>query len=161
MQKISTLGGKVVSCTTDGFITNISNLEAKLLKVSTELPLFTAYKKIRDELSGDPSCLELKHEGTGLMSWTTRGQLSTDMNVKAITGLQTRGQDLSELSDLIYSDGHPGQTITFISESLRSAKDLIKQGGHVTMGYRDQNYRVHYDNKRRVTLLKNEIGEFR
>jgi hypothetical protein len=160
MHKISTMGGKVVSCTTDGFITNLSNLESELLKVSNALPLFTAYRTIRSHLSGDPTALELKHEGTGLMSWTTRGQLSVDMKIKAITGLQTRGQDLSEVSGLIYPDGQPGETITFISESLRSAKDLIKQGGHVTMGYRDQNYRVFYDNKRRVAE-KNEIGEFR
>jgi hypothetical protein len=94
------------------------------------------------------------------MSWTTRGQLSIDMKIKAITGLQTRGQDLSELSDLISSDGLLGKTITFISESLRSAKDLIKHGGHVTMIYRDQSYRVHYDNKRMVVNVKAKEGTF-
>jgi len=73
------------------------------------------------------------------------------MNLKAITGLQTKDQSLGEISNLISSEGPLGNTVNFISESLRSGKDLIKLGGHVTMGYRDQNYRVHYDNKRRVT----------
>ena len=75
------------------------------------------------------------------------------MNLKAITGLQTKDQSLVEISNLISPDvdGPLGNTVTFISESLRSPKDLIKHGGHVTMGYRDQTYRVNYDNKRRVT----------
>jgi hypothetical protein len=161
MHKISTQGGKIVSCTTDGFITDISDLESKLLKDSTSLPLLTAYQKTRQELSGKSTSLELKHEGTGLMAWTTRGQISENMKLKAITGLQTRDQNLSEVSELIYSDGHIGNTVTFISERLRSAKDLIKVGGHVTMVYRDQNYRVHYDNKRQVTNLINNLGGFR
>lgn len=151
MHAISNQGGKIVSCTTDGFITDLSDLESNLLNNSSSLPLLNVYQKTRAELSGKSESLELKHDGIGLMSWTTRGQLSTDMNLKAITGLQTKDLSLGEISNLISTEGPLGNTVSFISESLRSAKDLIKHGGHVTMGYRDQNYRVHYDNKRRVT----------
>jgi hypothetical protein len=61
------------------------------------MSLLKEYRKIRDILSGDPTGLELKHEGNNLMSWSTRGQLSVLMKVKAITGLQTRDLDLSEI----------------------------------------------------------------
>lgn len=41
-----------------------------------------------------------------------------------------------------------GKTISFASTSLRSALDVYKKGGHVTMGYRDQDFRVYYNNNR-------------
>jgi hypothetical protein len=63
---------------------------------SRQNTLLKEYRNMRELLSGDPTALELKHEGTNLMSWTTRGQLSVEMKVKAITGLQTADQGLSE-----------------------------------------------------------------
>lgn len=61
---IQELGGKVVSVTTDGFITNIESLEEKISKGF----LLNHYKKIRDVLSGDGQGLELKSEGFGIMA---------------------------------------------------------------------------------------------
>jgi hypothetical protein len=65
------------------------------------------------------------------------------MKVKAITGLQTADQGLSETWKLI-SEGSQvvGKTITFTTTSLRSATDIYKYGGHVTMVYRDQDFRL-------------------
>jgi hypothetical protein len=56
--------GKVVSVTTDGFITNINNLESKL---KGNL-LLTEFNKLREELSGDDTGLEIKNYGKGIIS---------------------------------------------------------------------------------------------
>jgi hypothetical protein len=51
---IDQLGGKVVSVTTDGFITNLPDLEKRLLRLHlSERPLFTRYCKLISELSGN------------------------------------------------------------------------------------------------------------
>lgn len=59
------LGGKVLSATTDGFITNIDNLEEKIVKGEREgvlkAPLLKTYSEIREVLSGDNRSLEKKH----------------------------------------------------------------------------------------------------
>lgn len=41
--------------------------------------------------------------------------------------------------------------IEYIQKSLRSALDIYKDGGHVTMVYRDQTFRLHYDNRRLIS----------
>lgn len=139
----------MVSVTTDGFITDIDELEKRILdapgisKSSKEITLLNEYRKMREVLSGDPSGLEIKGEGCSLMSWTTRGQLSVDMKIKAITGLQTKDQNLSETWALITEASQVlGKTVTFTSTNLRSATDIYKHGGHVTMEYRDQDFRL-------------------
>lgn len=43
-----------------------------------------------------------------------------------------------------------GKTIDFAGLSLRSAIDIYKKGGHVTMDYRDRDFRVLYNNNRIV-----------
>jgi hypothetical protein len=157
LHKVDTLKGKVVSVTTDGFITDLPDLETLLLEASdtpedttkSSLSLLKEYRETRKLLSGDASALECRHEGKKLMSWTTRGQLSVDMNLKAMTGLQTHGLDLAATWDLMSSSGL-GKTISFASTSLRSAIDIYKKGGHVTMSYRDQDFRVLYNNNRIV-----------
>jgi hypothetical protein len=69
LHNISKLGGKVVSVTTDGFLTNLPNLEEKLLQLpSDETPLFQLYRDLRLDLCGDPSALEIKHSGKGIIS---------------------------------------------------------------------------------------------
>jgi len=70
LYKVDLLGGKVVSVTTDGFITNIPDLEVKILALEKDenMSLIKEYRKIREELSGDPSALEVKHEGVGMIS---------------------------------------------------------------------------------------------
>lgn len=157
------LGGKVVSVTTDGFITDKKDLESLILGIAPQsgdalkLSLLKEYRKTRKLLSGEAESLELKHEGIGIMSWTTRGQLSVDMKIKAITGLQTRDLDLAETWGLM-SDSGLGKTVGFASTSLRSAIDLYKKGGHVTMDYRDRDFRILYNNNRIVVENSIEKG---
>ena len=58
------MGGKVVSVTTDGFITNVLDLESK---ISSGF-LLSEYKEIRNDLSGDSTGLEVKSFGCGVMA---------------------------------------------------------------------------------------------
>lgn len=89
LHNISKLKGKVVSVTTDGFITNIADLESKLLnlKEEEEIPLLTKYRSLRKDLGGCDA-LEVKKEGLGILSWTTRGQLGIGSSIKATTGFK-------------------------------------------------------------------------
>jgi hypothetical protein len=58
-----------VSVTTDGFITNIKDLELKLSKLKPSLtPLFNKYQEIRKVLSENSTSLELKNSGIGIIS---------------------------------------------------------------------------------------------
>ena len=144
LNSIHHIGGAVVSVTTDGFITDIENLESKLSKNY----LFASYKKIRLYLCNDDTALELKHEGVGILSWTTRGQLGFESKIIATTGLQhfyTKNDMVEVLVETFKSEG---KIIEYIQSRLRSPSDIYKKGGHVTMIYKDQNYRMHFDNKR-------------
>jgi len=40
------------------------------------------------------------------------------------------------------------KTVDFIEQRLRSALDIVKEGGHVTMTYSDKTFRLQYDNRR-------------
>ena len=40
------------------------------------------------------------------------------------------------------------KTIEYVQSSLRSASEIYKEGGNVTPKYRDQQFRMHYDNRR-------------
>ena len=66
--KIQLLNGDVVSCTTDGFITNIPDLENKIIaNFKMENSLLQSYRDIRSELSGDSSALEIKTHVNGII----------------------------------------------------------------------------------------------
>jgi hypothetical protein len=58
-----------VSVTTDGFITDIENLEEKILKKTQDkFSILKEFKEMREKLSGSDVGLELKHEGKGIIS---------------------------------------------------------------------------------------------
>lgn len=44
--------------------------------------------------------------------------------------------------------------VEYIQSSLRSAKDIYMYGGHVTKTYRDQVFRLVFDNRRLITVPK-------
>lgn len=63
------LGGKVVSVTTDGLITDLKDLEEKLLALPMDdTILLRKYRDIRLELSDKSDALEIKSEGIGIIS---------------------------------------------------------------------------------------------
>ena len=81
-----------------------------------------------------------------------------ESKILASTGFQNRMYaDKQELLSLLVENfkSEP-KTIEFIQSSLRSASEIYKHGGHVTMKYRDQLFRMHYDN-RRVLLWETTI----
>lgn len=82
--KIEKLGGKVISCTTDGFITNLGFETFNPENIGSITDLFiTSFNK----LVGKSEVWELAYEGIGLISWKTRGQLGLgDSKLSAITG---------------------------------------------------------------------------
>ena len=146
LHSIQRLGGLVVSVTTDGFITNIAELENK---ISTNT-LLTAYKNIRMDLSGDNTSLELKSCGKGIIAWSTRGQLGLGSKVIATTGFQHRAYASRELlqAGFLESIKSEYKTLGYIQSTLRTASDIYKKGGHVTMVYTDRQFRMHFDHRR-------------
>lgn len=173
LHNISKLGGKVVSVTTDGFITDIENLEEKLnqeekLERSLDCPeddkfegikkirgfiLLKEYQNIRNRLSANYQALEIKTQGKGIISWTTRGQLGIESQIKATTGFQSRTISKNDmLASFIDKMQSKEKYFEYIQTSLRSAKEIYKKGGHVTMTYKDQMFRLQYDNRRRIIV---------
>ena len=58
-----------MSVTTDGFICDIEDVENKILKLEERhTPLFRKYRVLREELSGNPTAIELKTEVKGILS---------------------------------------------------------------------------------------------
>ena len=144
LHSIQQLGGLVVSVTTDGFITNLSDFEQRM----EGNYLLKEYKEIRHKLSNDFTGLELKNFGKGILAWTTRGQLGFESKIIATTGFQHiyKKDDMWTTFSEIFASEH--KSIEFVQSRLRSASDIYKRGGHVTMVYKDQQFRMHYDQKR-------------
>lgn len=146
LHHISEINGKVISVTTDGFITDVAELEKLVCKDY----LFSEYKKIRKDLSGDDTGYEVKHEGKGIISWSTRGQLSKDANIKATTGFQSSNYTLKEL-EIMFKEALAGEkNLEYVQRSLRSAKEIFKYGGHVTATFTDHKFRLVFDNRRLI-----------
>lgn len=75
LHTIHKLGGRAISVTTDGFLTDIEDLEDKFLEYhkkngSYDLVLLPRYKELRNSLtdSKNDKALELKHSGKGIIS---------------------------------------------------------------------------------------------
>lgn len=146
LHSIQTLSGLVVSVTTDGFITNVKNLE---VLISGNF-LLSEFKLVRKELSGDDQGLELKSFGRGIMAWSTRGQLGFGSRIMATTGFQNKLYSDKEEMKEVFSQALKSEkkTIGFVQHRLRSATDIYKKGGHVISTYKDQIFRLHFDNRR-------------
>ena len=152
LHNVSLLGGKVVSVTTDGFITDLPNLENHLMKLKkNERPLLSLYRNLRHELSQSYTAIETKQDGRGIISWTTRGQLGIGSNIKATTGFQSKGYEKVELvSTFLNTLKNRDKYFEYTRTRLRSAKDIFSQGGHVTTILNDQTFRMLYDNRRQI-----------
>lgn len=156
MNFVADKGGDVISCTTDGFITNLQGLE-KLN--GYEVGVFSkVYSLARLRLSGKNELLELKHiENTGLISWSTRGQLGLEGKIRAMTGYQVTIQS-QELVEKVLDVMHGDKTLPFVQFSLRSAKDIYQKGGNVTAKLQEKVLNMKHDNRRNVTELS-ELNE--
>jgi hypothetical protein len=64
------MGGKITAVTTDGFVTDIPDLENAIISSPAFDPttsLLQKYRDIRTKLSGDPSALEVKTSVKGII----------------------------------------------------------------------------------------------
>jgi hypothetical protein len=99
-----------------------------------------------------------------MMSWTTRGQLSIDSGIAALTGLQRNAFNnishiASTVKDLFNSED---KTLEFISMRLRTASDILKKGGHVTSVLSDKSWSIIFDHKRKIILEEGDkIRDYR
>lgn len=157
MHNIHLIGGKIVSVTTDGFITDVEDLENKLLALKNDnLHCLYLYRDVRNLLTNfkdqlaDNRAWEIKNKETlGLLSWKTRGQLGfTNGGISAATGFQTRFYEKEFLIDEFSKNMKGTKVFEFIESSLRSASDIYKYGGNVIRKYRDKKFSIEYDNKR-------------
>jgi len=165
LHNIQKLEGKVVSVTTDGFITDIVDLEKKLLNLpSSTTNLLNMFRKGRKDLFGDPTGYEKKKEGVGISSWTTRGQFSTGgggNELVASTGFQRHLYSMEEMDKLLREGlKSDNKEVIYINKRLRSALDIYKRGGHVTVELKDQTFRLFFDNRRLIITTEKENGVF-
>lgn len=162
LHNLSKLNGRVVSVTTDGFICDVENLEdlllnSDLLKESDTI-LLRVYRDIRSKIVSNPSALELKNMGAGIISWSTRGQLGIESRIKATTGFQVMGLTKIELVNMfVQTLKSDVKNFEFIASNLRGAKEIYKKGGHVTMTYKDQFFSLNYDNRRVILISDNDV----
>lgn len=157
MNLVERRGGKIISCTTDGFITNLPGLDKDPTLLS---PMIAYFRHARKMLSGDDSLLELKTSSKGVATWCVRGQLglgktitNQETTMKAMTGFQSRSYKMSELQTLIKDTltQKPGeQKVPFISMSLSSGKDAYIYGDKVTPRFEERMFRLFFDNRRMI-----------
>jgi hypothetical protein len=171
LSNISHLNGRVVSTTTDGFITDVKDLEA-LLNSLGNTQCLNAYQRIRDVLTTstntdiedtpDNSALEIKTvETEGIITIKTRGQLGFDINgISATTGFQARNFDkkflIEEFTKMLTGD-NTNKTFDFIQSGLRNATNVYNDGGHVIRKYKDQKYSLNFDDKRCIIDTPSDV----
>jgi hypothetical protein len=169
MNNIENINGKIISVTTDGFITDIPDLENLLLnkidKGEWKGELLKQYRSWRSEITdgAKPEALEVKQSGPNMMSWTTRGQLSIDSGIAALTGLQRKSfNNLNHISYVVKElFNSNNKTLEYISTRLRTASDIFKKGGHVTSILADKSWSIIFDHKRRIILGGSDVTDYR
>lgn len=156
MNQLHEKGYKIISVTTDGFITDCPDT------TGFEKLLFSSiYSQARLNLCNDGSILECKYkERKGVISWSTRGQLGIDSKLKAATGFQVNSLNRDELVTLFEESFKNRQIIHYLQFSLRSAKDIFKYGGSVTGKYQEKDFKLVFDNRREISCIDNLSGDY-
>lgn len=165
MDFIDKKGFKILSCTTDGFITNFKNLNNLDSDSGCEAagPFTRAFIEARYKLKSVREILELKiTEPEGVLTWTTRGQLGRSSKLIAMTGFSQRGFTRDEIRRLVDTSLsiNRSRTIPFIAEYLDTAINLYKKGGPVSMKITERMFHVMYDNRRRLQINKETLKTF-
>jgi len=173
LQIVDKLGGQVCSITTDGFVSDIPDLEAKVLNYMKENniknSLLHLYINSRISLSGDPKAeaLEVKTSVRGLIQWTTRGQLSVnhtdkDLNnykipIAAMTGFQRRGFEQEEVVKLVTDSLKDNNQILFMQTRLTGALEDYKNKADVSMLASLRKFRTVFDSRREIIESENSL----
>lgn len=154
LHNINVLGGKVVSVTTDGFITDIKDLENVILNSKSKgisKTFLNLYRSTREYLCGNPEALEMKNSVRGLLSWCVRGQQSIDGKLSAVTGLQKRNvaSDSSELGKILKNVLLSGdRSMRYLQSRLRSGREIYETGYHVCEILQERDFNMFSDNRR-------------
>lgn len=157
LHNVSLLNGMVLSVTTDGFVSDIENLEEKLMTCKN-VTFLNMYRDIREKLSGQSTAFEVKTYVKGMIQWTTRGQLSLEnlegnynIPISAMTGYQ---KDSNHDSNVItvFDSLKSNNKIFFLEKRLTGALECYKEGSHVSMTTRQKTFRTVFDSKRNVVL---------
>lgn len=139
-------GGEIISCTTDGFLSDSPLDDSTTYGVYSEMFQFT-----RVLMGSKDFFLETKHvEPKGVFSWRTRGQLGLDGRVSAMTGFNKKGFKIEELLDIVKTkiETDNDKSVFFTQFSIRSGTEILKYGGHVTGKYLEKTFNVIFDSKR-------------
>lgn len=161
LYQVDKFKGRVTSCTTDGFVSNIENLEEQLIENIQDLPLLKMYRDIRTELSGTPDALEVKTIVKGIIQYKTRGQISfknepENPTICAMTGFQSRETESHEkLFKLTENTLANGNKLIYLQKSLTGALDNYKENKHVSMKSRLTNFSTAFDCKREAVIPEN------
>ena len=148
---------RIISCTTDGFISNRKNLE--VLQPDSTAFFSQMYYNMRLKLTGKGELLERKYlEPKGVISWRTRGQLGLSGGIKALTGYQ-RNEPIEHTINKVYNAFNGSKTIPFMQKSLRSAKEIFQYGGHSTLKLSERNFNLKFDNRREVVFEQETFSE--
>lgn len=117
--QITNAGYKVYSVTTDGFISNIPFEELKKLDLFGFAYLF---RRAREELTGNDSLWEVKHEQDDLLNITTRGNVSLNI-----------GDDSSnKISGVVAHNSYrTGFTPDSFEDRFTYANNVIKRKGKI------------------------------
>lgn len=152
----------IVSCTTDGFITDYQGLETFTKKdyVREGLIFTCLMTEYRKKLGFSDRALELKHtDPKGIISIRTRAQLGLNSKISALTGFNKFLYPVEELRGIFINLLKGERRLRFPSTRLMSGIDLIKKGGHVTMLTGEQDFYLNFDSKRLV-LSKPTQGKY-
>jgi len=170
LHKVELLGGDVISCTTDGFVCDIENLENTIIEsFEVKNTILEKYRNIRINLSGDASALEVKTSVKGIIQWTTRGQLSLEsipneydkmIPISAATGYQ-KVRDHQENVNVVEHAMSSNNKVLFLQKQLTGALDLYKTGSHVSMKSSQRTFRTIFDSKRFVVPSELEMKDTR
>lgn len=158
MNHIHDKHGLVVSCTTDGFITDLPDLEHVRSGQFGEI-----YRIARKNLNPEnDAILELKNtDSIGILSIKTRGQMGYNSKISAFTGYQESLPKAARI-DLFDKVFDLDKKLNFMQFQLRGAIDILKasqdggSGGSVTGLYQEKQFSLTYDNRREI--LENEPG---
>ena len=69
--------------------------------------------------------------------------------IKALTGYQ-RNEPIERTIDIVNKSFFGSKQIPFIQKSLRSAKEIYREGGHCTLKLTERNFNLKFDNRRVV-----------
>jgi hypothetical protein len=149
----------VFSCTTDGFLTDATQAE---IDAASGGPICSMFAASRENLTGKPTVLEIKHKVRRLVGWRTRGQATLipgnsatdpDSNIVLAKGgiWTTIDRDTVELQNEYIID-------TFLSRTAESTirvisktgiRDIVRYGADLVEKVRSKRLNMEYDWKRR------------